>query len=235
LRVFLFQLLSVMGNWDRALTQLSVLESMGSEEKVMATIFEQVVQCEKLRKEIFAGKRSPIIFGEPADWMGLLVQANELVGQGKYAAAQELREKAFDQAPATPGKLNDQPMEWIADADMRLGPVLEVVIEGHYYWVPICRIQRMILEPPTDLRDLVWAPVQFIWANGGEASGHIPTRYSGTEESSDSQLRLSRKTEWTEHEGGYSLGLGQRLLTTDREDVPLLECRTVDLEAVSEK
>jgi type VI secretion system protein ImpE len=161
--------------------------------------------------------------------MGLLVQANELVAQGKFKAAGDLRDKAFEEAPAVTGKVNDKPFEWIADADLRLGPMLEAMVEGHYYWIPFMRIKRIFLEPPSDLRDLVWAPAQFVWDNGGEASGHIPTRYPGTEQLKDEALRLSRKTEWTEKEGGYSLGAGQRLLATDAEEYPLLECRTIDL------
>lgn len=230
LRVFLFQTLCVLGQWQRALTQLEVLSGMGSEHMMLARIFQPVVQCEMVRQRIFAGQQTPIVFGEPQPWMGSVVQANELVGQGKYAAAQELRDKAFEEAPATAGKLNNKPFEWIADADLRLGPMLEAVIEGHYYWIPFCRIKRMFLEPPTDLRDLVWAPAQFIWANGGEGSGHVPTRYPGTETAPDDQLRLARRTEWAEREGGYSLGLGQRVLATESEECPLLECRTLDLE-----
>ena len=230
LRTFLFQLLCVLGQWPRALTQLDVLAGFGSDYKLLAGIFQPVILCEPLRAEVFAGKRTPIVFGEPAEWMGLLVQANELSAQGKAGPAQEMRDKAFEAAPATAGKLNDQPFQWLADADQRLGPMFEVIIEGQYYWVPFCRVKRLFIEPPTDLRDLVWAPVQFIWANGGEASGHIPTRYPGTEQTKDGPLRLARKTEWVEGAGGFTTGIGQRLLTTDAGEYPLLECRTIDLD-----
>jgi type VI secretion system protein ImpE len=229
LRAFLFQLLCVLGRWDRALTQLEVLEGFGSDHALLARIFQPVVQCERLRSGIFAGERTPIVFGEPLEWIGWLVQANELVGKGNFNAAQELRDKVFEAAPATPGKINEKPCEWVADADPRLGPVLEAIIEGHYYWVPFCRIKRIHLEAPADLRDLVWAPAQFVWENGGEAFGHIPARYPKTEESEDSQLRLSRKTDWLQRDGGYTLGLGQRMLATDVEDFPLLECRVIEL------
>ena len=229
LRVFLFQLFCVLGQWQRAMTQLKVLAELNPETMMLARIFEPVLNCEVLRAEVFAGKRTPIIFGEPLDWIGLLAQANELASKNKFSAAQELRDKAFEAAPATPGKLNDQPFEWIADADLRLGPMLEAIIEGHYYWVPFCRIKRIYMEPPTDLRDLVWTPAQFVWANGGEASGHIPTRYPKTESAPDGSLRLARRTEWIEQAGDFSTGLGQRLLATNMSEYPLLECRTIDL------
>ena len=55
-----------------------------------------------LRCEVFSGKRTPILFGEPLEWVGLLSQANGLVAQGKYSAAEALRDQAFEAAPATP-------------------------------------------------------------------------------------------------------------------------------------
>jgi len=110
--------------------------------------------------------------------------------------------------------------------------VLEVILEGKYYWVPFCRIKKIVMEKPSDLRDLVWKPAVFIWTNGGEASGHIPTRYPGSETSADSQLRLARRTEWQERDGGACLGLGQRILATSAEELPLLECQKIELPSV---
>ena len=66
LRVFLFQLLSVLGRWDRALTQLGVLAGMSADSMMLARVFEPVVHCEMLRREIFAGRRTPVIFGWPS-------------------------------------------------------------------------------------------------------------------------------------------------------------------------
>ncbi len=229
LRVFLFQLQCVMGKWEKALTQLQVLAGLNADTMLLAQVFRPVINCEVLRREIFDGKRTPIIFGEPMEWVGMLVQANELIAKGQFKAALELRDKAFDSAPATAGKVDDKPFEWIADADQRLGPILEIILEGRYVWVPFCRIKRIHMEKPADLRDLVWVPAQFVWTNGGEASGHIPTRYVRTEDSTDGPLRLARRTEWTEQDGGICLGLGQRILATDQTEYPLLECQTIDL------
>jgi type VI secretion system protein ImpE len=197
---------------------------------LLAEIFRPVLACEMLRREVFEGKRTPIIFGEPPEWVGLLVQANELSARGSYHAALELRDRAFEAAPATPGSLNGTAFEWCADADSRLGPVLEAIIQGKYYWIPFCRIQKLEVTAPSDLRDLVWAPAQFVWANGGQVAGHIPCRYPKTESAPDDALRLGRKTEWLEPEPGLTFGLGQRLLTTNEGDYPLLECRTLELQ-----
>ncbi len=228
LRVFLFQLLCVMGQWERALNQLQVLADMDSSTMLLAQIFRPVLNCEALRAEVFSGNRTPVIFGEPEEWMGWLVQADQLVAQGQFQAARELRDRAFDAAPARPGKINNQPFEWIADADSRLGPVLELIFENRYCWVPFQRIQSIHIERPSDLRDLVWIPAQCTWTNGGQAAAFIPARYAGTESSSDGPLRLARKTEWNEKEEGHYFGSGQRLLTTDQAEFPLFEVRSIE-------
>jgi type VI secretion system protein ImpE len=229
LRIFLFQVNCVLGRLDKALSQLQVIASLNAETMLLAQIFRPVIACEMLRREVFAGKRTPIVFGEPMPWMGLLLCANELVARGEFAAAAESREQALAEAPASSGKINGEPFEWIADADSRLGPVLEAFIDGKYYWVPVGRIQKIELEKPSDLRDLVWLPVQFTWVNGGSVPGHIPTRYPGTEEVVDGSLRLARKTDWRQLPGDSYLGLGQRILNTDANEYPLLECRTIEV------
>ena len=228
LRIFLFQLHCVLGNWSKALLQLQVIAGLDPEMMLLARIFQPVINCEVLRAGVFEGKLTPLIFGEPLEWVGLLVKAIEQIARGEYAAAASLREQAFETAPATAGTLDGQPFEWIADADSRLGPLLELVLEGKYYWVPFCRIRRIALPAPVDLRDLVWIPAQFVWANGGEASGHIPARYPRSESAKDGGLRLARKTEWQELPKQTFVGMGQRLLTTDGGEYPLLQCRLID-------
>jgi type VI secretion system protein ImpE len=231
LRVFLFQLDCVMGRYEKALTQLQVISSLNAETMLLAQIFRPVIACELLRREIFTGKKTPMIFGEPVEWLGLLIHANELVAKGEFLAAAESRNQAFEAAPVTAGKINGEAFEWIADADSRLGPALEAIIEGKYYWVPFFRIQKIEIEKPSDMRDLVWLPAQFTWTNGGSISGHIPARYAGTENSSDGPLRLSRKTDWQQHPGETYIGLGQRILATNANEYPLLECRSIELMA----
>ncbi|MFO1498153.1 MAG: type VI secretion system accessory protein TagJ [Verrucomicrobiota bacterium] len=231
LRVFLFQLNCVLGRFDKALTQLQVMASLDAELALLAQIFRPVITCEALRAEVFAGKRTALIFGEPTEWIGWLVQAAALAAQGQVAAATELQQRAFEAAPATPGTIDGQSFDWIADADSRLGPLLEVILDGKYYWIPFCRIVRMEIEKPTDLRDLVWIPVRFTWTNGGAATGHVPARYPNTEHAPEDALRLARKTLWQELGPDYYVGCGQRVLTANVGEFPVLDCRRLEMAA----
>lgn len=229
LRIFLFQLLCVRGDWERAMTQLNVAADMHADNMLMAQVCRPALNCEALRAEIFAGQRAPLPFGEPEEWVVWLIQANQLLAQGELAAAAELRDRAFEAAPAVAGAINGTPFEWVADADTRLGPILEAIVEGRYYWIPFSNISQMLLEEPADLRDAVWMPAQFVWANGGACVGLIPTRYPGSEAAADPALRLARRTDWVEKEGGHYLGLGQRTLATDHGEYPLMDVRTIAL------
>ncbi|MCA9757586.1 MAG: tetratricopeptide repeat protein [Candidatus Eisenbacteria bacterium] len=232
LRVFLFQLLSVMGQWDRALNQLSVAGEMDASTLAMVQTYRSAVQCEPLRQGVFAGKKSPLFFGEPEEWMALLVQAVSLEAVGKHAEAQATRDRAFELAPTTSGTIGGESFSWISDADPRLGPMLEVVLNGKYYWVPFHRIHQIVTEEPVDLRDVVWTPAYFTWSNGGTSVGLIPSRYPGTEQSADGAIRLGRKTDWAEVPGGAYHGIGQRMLATDAGEYPLLELRMITLDTL---
>ena len=230
LRVFLFQLLAIEGRWDRALTQLKIAGELDPGNLAMVQTYREALSCEALRDEIFAGHRSPLIFGQPATWIALLVEALRLAAAGEIEQSQQVRDEAFAAAPATRGVIDDQPFEWIADADPRLGPVLEAIISGRYYWVPFNHIREIRVEAPADLRDVVWMPAYFTWANGGESVGLIPTRYPGSQASADPQLRLARRTDWAERGAELFVGLGQRMLATDAGEYPIMDARAIRLE-----
>ena len=137
-RIFLFQLLALMGDWDRALTQLNVVRELDSDAMLMAQTYQEVLRCEALRAQVFQGQRSPMLFGEPQEWMAQAIEAHKLVAAGDLAAAKELRDQAWDAAPtsagtatiAKPDPADGQAevtetidFEWIAgEGGMELGP-----------------------------------------------------------------------------------------------------------------
>jgi len=226
LRIFLFQLLSVLGQWERALNQLKVASSLDPAALAMEQTYSDAVRCETVRDGVFGGTRAPLVFGEPEQWLALLIESLLLAGRGEEAQGRELRARAFEEAPASSGTLDGRAFEWIADADARLGPVMEAVINGRYYWVPFARLSRIEIEPPTDLRDLVWTPAHLEFANGGEAVALIPTRYPGSH-AAEGPVALARKTIWEETAAGVHVGLGQRIWTTEADEVPLMQVRAV--------
>ncbi|MEL6107645.1 MAG: type VI secretion system accessory protein TagJ [Planctomycetota bacterium] len=231
LRVFLFQLLTVLGKWESASSQLEIAGQLDAGNLAMVQAYREAIRCEIDRRRVFLGETAPMIFGEPDRWLALLIESIR-------TQSSDLRDQAFEAAPTTSGVLQrrDQPaneFEWIADADPRLGPVLEALIEGQYYWVPFNRIAQIDIEAPTDLRDFVWTPAHFVWSNGGESYGMIPTRYPGSEAVEDNAIRLSRKTEWNaigDNDDQY-VGLGQRMFATDGDEFAIHEISKISLQS----
>jgi type VI secretion system protein ImpE len=69
-RTFLFQLMSVLGDWSRALTQLNVAGDLDSSAIPMVQVYREALSCEALREQVFAGERSPLVFGDPTSRYG---------------------------------------------------------------------------------------------------------------------------------------------------------------------
>jgi len=229
-RVFLFQLLCVLGDWDRARDQLKVLAELDPGSLALVHVYGAAIGCELFRREVFAGTRTPLVLGEPLPWVALLVQALA-AGASGGADVGALRADALEQAPAVTGTIDGHAFEWLADADSRTAPVFEAMIDGRYYWVPLERIRSVAIEPPADLRDVVWLPAHLVLANGGEAAALLPARYPGSESDSDSLIRLARKTEWDEVAPQTFHGRGQRMLATDADEYGLLDVRRIDFRA----
>ncbi len=247
LRTFLFQLLAVLGQWPRALDQLKVCGELDAGTLAMVNTYTSALQCEALREAVFAGRSLPHIFGPPTQWVALLAQALQIEAGGDAARGAQTRSQALELAPGTPGrvtlankKLPPVDFEWLADADSRLGPVLEVIINGRYGWLPLMHLSALQVEPVEDLRDLVWAPAHLTFSNGGDTVALLPTRYAGTPLAAGGALAMARQTEWlalhTDAAAGGEVGgggatqyrgLGQRVLASDAAELGLLEIAQV--------
>src|SRR5207245_7327273 len=82
-RICLAQLLMVVGDWDRALTQLKVIAEMDAGAIPMTRAYAAAIQCEQLRTSILKGERSPLTFGDPEHWLAIMVQgAAEVAARG---------------------------------------------------------------------------------------------------------------------------------------------------------
>jgi type VI secretion system protein ImpE len=231
-RAFLFQLLALLGHWKRAADQLKVLGELDAGALITVQMYQPAIQCELIRAEVFAGRVTPLFLGEPSEWTASLLQSLKLLGGGHFEAAAKLRDSALQAAPASSGTLNGERFEWVADADTRIGPCLELIVNGKYYWAEMATVRSLRLEPPADLRDLLWSQGIITLKNGGEVPTLVPVRYP-TEDTAvvTDAHRLARKTDWHELRPDTFVGVGQRMLATDSGEYPLLEIRELLLDS----
>ena len=133
--------------------------------------------------------------------------------------------------PDRAGEWNGKPFEYAGDADDRIADHIEMFIAGGYTWVPTKYIERLEIEPPANLRDLLWARArvdaspEFRLQELGEVL--LPVIAPLSYLSSDDAVKLGRVSVWEPAAVGSEHLTGQKLLLVDGEEVPLLEVRSV--------
>jgi type VI secretion system protein ImpE len=227
-RMFLFQLLAINGEWDKARTQLEALAQINSEARMLAVTYNQAMDGERQRTAVFAGQAEMPLLAGHEGWSEGVARSISLIAAGDIAAGIAARDEAFDNAPDMPGTLNGEPFEWIADADGRFGPTFEIIISGRYGLMPFDNVKGIKSAGPADLRDTIWYPVEIMFHSGQSSAAFLPARYPGSESSGDDAVKLGRMTGWTDREWGPE-GAGQRLWSTsDGNDCGLLELRNLE-------
>ena len=228
-RVLLFALNCLSGRLDKAVVDLEAIKSLDAGWVPAAAVYQNLVDAEIQRRGVFAGKLKPLVMGEPEPWIGWNVQSLALEADGSAAEALDLRHRAWEAASEQPCLVDGAGQPWLCDTDRRLGPVLEAVLDGKYYWIPFGRLARVEIRPIEFLVELVWVPATITVVTGGELHAHLPVRYPGTETQSDERLWLARTTEWGDTAAG-TVPFGQKLWETESTDFGLLTCRTIQFQ-----
>jgi type VI secretion system protein ImpE len=224
-RMFLFQLLALAGEWDKARSQLQALAQLSAEAQMLAVAYGQAIDAEVTRGAVFVGQAKAALHAGADGWAAGLADAIQLLAQGRDEEGLAARDAAFDLAPDCAGRWNDAPFDWLADCDSRFGPSFEAIIAGGYGLVPFDTVESVKSDGPVDLRDIVWYPVQIAFKSGQSVAGFLPARYPGTETSADAAEQLARVTNWGDAAWGDA-GRGQHLLTlAGEEDQGLLGLR----------
>lgn len=231
-RMFLFQLLALCGERDKARKQLQALVQVAADAQMLAVTYSQALDAEDLRADVFAGKAEMPVLAGMGGWIDGVARSITLLAQGQTEAADAAREEAFSEAPDTPGTIElasgaVHEFEWIADADMRFGPTFEAIVAGRYGLIPFEAVASIKSDGPADLRDVQWYPIQLALKSGQSIAAFLPGRYPGTEASASAGPRLGRTTDWQDQPWGQA-GIGQRLWSlSDGSDAGLLDIRSV--------
>jgi type VI secretion system protein ImpE len=197
-RTFLFELLCFQGEFDRAEKHLHVLAGAGPDAQLGAVLYFSALHAERVRHDLFAQKEYPSV-----------------------PVSEDSRG----------GTINGKPFETLEDADPRIGARLELFAAGAYLWIPFAHIESIETEAPRRLRDLLWIPalVRTGPAFRGTELGEVllPVMAPFSFRHSDDNVRLGRATDWAEQDG-LNIPSGQRMLSVDGEDFPILEMRKVE-------
>lgn len=232
LRIFLFQLSCITEDWTRAIGQLDVIKELDDSALALVNTYTQLISCEKKRQNVLQGKLNATCFGQPPSWLAYYTQAYQETVYNKFENAMELIAKGAELAPQISGVIDkEKHFEWLCDGDMRFGPVIEIILNGGYYWLPMENILKLEFEPVEDLRDLVWRPVNLTLKNNGTLIGFVPVRYPINDMTTNSQL-LAKTCDWSEPTEHLYLGTGQRIFISENEEFPLLDISSIEFNLV---
>lgn len=224
-RLLAFDLLCLLGDWQRALSQLQITAQLDASRVPEAFVYRELVLGEVFRAEVFAGKQRPILSPDAPAWLSGLLDALHEEDPGR---ADDLREEALSLVEETPGHIitetETRPFAWICDSDSRLGPVLEGFLQGQYRWIPFADIRNSTCSAPQCPRDLLWLPATVHLHQGETLHGFIPARYPGSEQRTDN-VRLCRETRWENCGRTVVRGFGQKMWTTDLGDAAAYDVR----------
>ncbi|MDR2260471.1 MAG: hypothetical protein LBE06_05955 [Azoarcus sp.] len=228
-RLALAQLRLVQGEYQKALQQLQLACQFDAELAPEAQLIRMLVRAEQTREAVFAGKILPDLLAPAPAWLESMIEA--LRQSGEEAA--RARRAALAAAPASKGNHGEGPpaaFEWIADGDERLGPMIEIILGGTYYWAPFEIVESLRIPPPKRAMELVWAPVDLKLTGHPAKIAYMPTRYPSPARG-DSDARLTgAETVWHESPGGTWYGAGRRVWYVDGEALDMFAVGRINLE-----
>jgi type VI secretion system protein ImpE len=230
-RIFLFELLSFAGEWDRAEKQIDVLGQAGPNEALAVQVYKANIQAERARERLFSEGLHPHFLNEPPAHVDRHLEAVNRLREGNVAEARAVLDAAEEERPALPGTLNGTPFADFRDCDDLIGPVLELIVKDKYTWLPFEQIRRMEIGPPSKLRDLVWARAKVEALDGTVGDVFVPALYAGSSRNADDQVRLGRMTAWAPLSEDLSRGSGLKAFQVDENDVALFEARQIEFRA----
>lgn len=226
-RTTLFELLCVLGEWQRAERTLAVMAELSVEVAEGVVPYQKLLAAEGKRRGFLQGGPPPLL---PAggEQLAPYLDAVKQIAAGKTTEAAALLDQAELQRPRPSGQRSGAAFADLRDADDRFAAVLEVLLGEEYAWLPLAALRTLQVYPPRHLRDIVFAPAMVDWGPGPQPV-FLPVRYPGSEQDERPEVRLARRTTSRQDLAAPVLCLGQRVLLLDDTAVPLLELGALQL------
>lgn len=230
-RWFLFQLFCLTSEYERAQEQLKLAAQLNDDFQSAFLVYSRVLASELFReKVVVSAEETPLMLGEPEEWMAKLFESNRLLGQQKLEAATKLRQEVYDAQTVASGKCNDIRFEWICDQDSRFAGNIECFLNGKYYWLSLSQVKELTLDVDTQARsyiDILYPQARLVLKTEAELDVILFARYPGRYSPESPKLAMNRLTEWDDLNDCNVLGRGQRMFCADSGDFPLLELKSL--------
>ncbi len=229
IRTFLFELLCFDGAHERAARQLDVLGAQDEQAGIGVEVYRKLLQADAARRTCWSDGAGPAFMAPPPAHVTDRLTAMGCLSRGNVHQAAEAIARATSTTPSITGTLNGTPFQTIADSDDRLGPVLELFVNGTYMWLSLEHVKTLVLPRPHFLRDLLWVPARLECHDGQQGDVYLPALYSGSDTDEHELVRLGRITEWIDLGEGLVGGRGLKTFLVDDRECSVLEIQELQI------
>jgi type VI secretion system protein ImpE len=223
-RTLLFQVLAFCGEWDKAETHLDVIASQDVKAELGAHLYRGLLAAERER-DATSLERLPAILPKAPPYLGHYLAGRRTLDGKQVEAAAESFSRADSQRPRVSGSADGAPFGDFRDTDAYLQFFLEVMVHGHYVWIPFECLREVSIPAPKGLLDLLWTAARIVTSDGLVMNCHLPVLYAGSHRHEDDRVKLGRMTDWVSLGGEYSRGMGQHVFRLGDDERALLEIR----------
>ncbi len=229
LRVLLFQVLSLLGDFEKAERHIDIIAAQDVKAEAGIMPYKNLLHGERVRQEVYHVERRPDFLPKTPAYAERYFLALEQLKNNEFESAEETFKLLEEDRPPLSGTLNDQPFNDIRETDSFLSYFIEAFVHERYVWLPFESIREMILPTPESLFDLIWIPAQITAWSGLTLNCFLPVVYPESPFHEDDRIKMGRMTDWHSLGGPFYKGLGQHVFQIGDEDVPLLEIRELML------
>ena len=226
-RTILFQVLSFLGEWDKAERHLDAIVIQNPHSETGIQVYKNLIHAEKERTEVLKFKRRPSFLPNTPSYTELYFTACENLIKERIEEASEIFDQIETQRPLISGTLDGTVFYGFKDLDIFLSFFLEAIIHERYVWIPFESIRELSIPPPKSLFDLLWITGRVTTWEGLTITCYLPVLYPGSYLNEDDRVKLGRMTDWTSIGGLFSKGSGQHVFQIGEKEIAMLEIREI--------
>jgi type VI secretion system protein ImpE len=226
-RRLLIDLLAFAGRPDDALQHLAEISTHAPECSDLAEDLSKLFRAEQLRSK---KSRRPRIHPQQQPkhatrrWLAL-----KNLRQNRPDQALHCIDAADSVAPEVWGFIDGQEFEGLRDADDCFASILEAFQDGEYLWFAWEAVRKVKLAPAEVLVDQLYRPAMLTMKDNSTFAVHLPLVYPGSH-GVDESFTLGTLTDHICPDGGPTRCVGGKLLLVgDDAEVPLRECRMIEI------
>jgi type VI secretion system protein ImpE len=228
LRTFLFEVLCFSGEFERAERQLDVIGHQDEKTGIGVEVYRNLIRAESSRRKLFSNGLRPTFLVDPPEYVIHQLDAINYLREGNAVEATACLTRSQEGSPSLRCRINGDEFSGFRDSDDRTASVFEVFAQDVYVWVPLGQIQKITINRPKHLRDLLWVPATMEMGDRPPVDVFLPVLYAGSEQDENEQIRLGRMTDWVALGEGIAGGVGQKTFVVADQEKALLEIRELE-------